>query len=185
METGDPYFKFSVETKDELEKLLEISAEITHPEGVVERPGQGRFTTQPCTKGCKIIAKVVFRNVDDVKKIIESERKHVFVGSQLARLSKIDLASLLEDGKADFVDVPYNFYNGKRKSSRQREAFIYFKSEEDRAATMAVPTKIGEQGVYWGDSSEKRCRQCHKLGHIMRKCEIYKMSETKAHDRFY
>ncbi|KAF9983259.1 hypothetical protein BGZ79_005809, partial [Entomortierella chlamydospora] len=105
METGDPCFKFSVETKDELEKLLEIPMEIAHPDGIVEQVmmftrvdnsrrvselertvevyglhprtaesriraalnkfgslEQGQIATRPCTKGCKITAKVIFRN---------------------------------------------------------------------------------------------------------------------------
>ncbi|KAF9396404.1 hypothetical protein BGX21_009545 [Mortierella sp. AD011] len=193
METGDPCFKFSVETKGELEKLLEIPMEIAHRDGIVEQVmmftrvdnshrvselertvevyrlhprtaksriraalnkfgslEQGKIATRPCTKGCKIAAKVIFRNVDDVKKILESGRKHVFMGTQLARLSKIgnervewerrfvvklsglpwnmselDLVSLLEECKANFVDVPYIFYHGKgRRSANGKLLFI-------------------------------------------------------------
>lgn len=47
------------------------------------------ISTRPCTKGYKITAKVIFKNAEDVQKIMESGRKRVFVGTQLARLRKV------------------------------------------------------------------------------------------------
>jgi len=164
------------------------------------------IATRPCTKGYKITAIVVFKNAADVQKLMDSGRTSVFVGKQMARLRKIgnemvdwhmqhvaklsglplgtsemDLASLLGEGKADFIDIPYIFQGGRRYA-RQREAFVYFKSEEEMNAIVNTPVKIGDQEMFWGDRHEKRCRQCHKLGHIKRECGVYKeVLETKAH----
>jgi hypothetical protein len=167
---------------------------------------EGHIVTRPCTKGFKITAMVVFTNVETVKKIKDSGRTSVFVGTQLARLRKIgtemvdwhmehvaklsglpryttemDLASLLGEGKADFIDIPYVF-QGERRFTNLSEAFVYFKSPEDMATLMATPVRIGDREMFWGDKHEKRCRQCHQLGHIMKDCQVYQeVLETRAH----
>ncbi|KAF9342547.1 hypothetical protein BGX34_007984, partial [Mortierella sp. NVP85] len=117
----------------------------------------------------KEIAIVVFKNAADVQKLMESGRTSVFVGKQMARLRKIgnemvdwhkehvaklsglplgtaemDLTSLLGEGKADFIDIPYSFQGGRRYT-RQREAFVYFKSEEEMETMVNTPVKIGDQ----------------------------------------
>ncbi|KAK3818511.1 MAG: hypothetical protein J3Q66DRAFT_400025 [Benniella sp.] len=251
MTLGKKAFRIAVETKEELDKLLNAKVALESENGIEEQVqlftrldnnqraaelqrtvevyglhpltaearirsamnmyGQledKEIATRPCTKGCKITAIVVFKNAADVQKLMESGRTSVFVGKQMARLRKIDnemvdwhmqhvaklsglplgssemdLASLLGEGKADFIDIPYIFQGGRRYA-RQREAFVYFKSEEEMNAMVTTPVKIGDQEMFWGDRHEKRCRQCHKLGHIKRECGVYKeVLETKAHMR--
>ncbi|KAF9343663.1 hypothetical protein BGX26_005398, partial [Mortierella sp. AD094] len=54
----------------------------------------------------------------------------------------------------------------------------------DMDETMEVPLRIGGRETMWGDSEERRCRECGKLGHIQRECEIYQENmKTKAHIR--
>ncbi|KAF9987766.1 hypothetical protein BGZ65_002009 [Modicella reniformis] len=97
------------------------------------------IATRPCTKGCKITARLVFMNVEHVKKFKESGRKNVCrIGKinnemlewdmrHVAKLSglpgnasELDLTSLLWKGKAGHFDVPYIFQGG-RGYFRQRE----------------------------------------------------------------
>ncbi|KAF9339810.1 hypothetical protein BGX26_009222, partial [Mortierella sp. AD094] len=54
----------------------------------------------------------------------------------------------------------------------------------DMEETMEVPLRIGGRETMWGDSEEKRCRECGKLGHILRECEIHQENlKTRAHIR--
>ncbi|KAG0196191.1 hypothetical protein BGX28_010454 [Mortierella sp. GBA30] len=166
-------------------------------------------TTRPCTKGIKLTASVVFSEVDDVKKIKELGLTSIYVGKDLARLRKIggemvnwelrfvaklsclplgttpmDLHSLLGEGKADFLTVPKIFAKQGRLVRHQREAFVYFPSEKVMEEMTATPVSIGEAEAFWGTIEEKRCRECSKIGHLQRECEIYKeVLKTKEHIR--
>jgi len=168
-----------------------------------------KISTRPCSKGVKITAQVVFNSVDDVLDLKKSGRNHVYVGKDLARLRKIgnemvtwelkhvaklsglpsgtselDLQSLLGEDKADFVTVP-KFYIREGKQMRlQREAFVYFRTEEAMKKMMESPIKIGDIQLHWGDREEKRCRQCGNLGHIMKECNVFKeLQKTREHMR--
>jgi hypothetical protein len=166
-----------------------------------------KINTRPCSKGIKITAQVVFRNSEDVRKIKEAGLSSVFVGKDLARLRKVggdmvdwelryvaklsclplgttalDLQSLLGQDKANFLTVPKFFIQAGKQTRHQREAFVYFPSEEVKEKMTATPVKIGEIEAQWGNTDEKRCRQCGKVGHLQRECEIYKeVMKTKEH----
>ncbi|KAG0283254.1 hypothetical protein BGZ98_006407, partial [Dissophora globulifera] len=167
------------------------------------------ISTRPCSRGVKIAAEVVFRNLDGVKAFKEAVQDYVYIGKDLARVRKIgtesvawemkfvaklsglpvgtndlDLADLLGEGKANFVKVPRYFTRDGKQWRYQREAFVYFATEEDMKKAMETPVKIGDAAMFWGDKDEKRCRQCNKMGHIMRECRVYQeMQKTKEHMR--
>ncbi len=160
-----------------------------------------------CSRGIKSTASVVFSNKISVDDIQAKGLTAVFVGRDLARLRMIgekrvewnlgyvaklsclpfgtnalDLRALLGEGKADFITVPQIYSRDGRQQRYQREAFVYFKTADDLDKTTATPVKIGEIKAIWGSTEEKRCRECHKLGHIQRECEIYKeVLKTKEH----
>ncbi|CAO3570247.1 unnamed protein product [Mortierella alpina] len=160
-----------------------------------------------CSRGIKSTASVVFFSATSVQGIKGTGLTSVFVGRDLARLRSIgeervewqlgfvsklsglpfgtnalDLRALLGKGKADFITVPQIHSRDGRQMRYQREAFVYFKTEEDMVKTTATPVKIGEDKAIWGTTEEKRCRECHKLGHIQKECEIFKeVLRTKEH----
>ncbi|KAF9950689.1 hypothetical protein BGZ72_007679 [Mortierella alpina] len=160
-----------------------------------------------CSRGIKSTASVVFFNNTSVEQIKGMGLTAVFVGRDLARLRTIgedrvdwqlgfvaklsclpfgtnalDLRTLLGKGKADFITVPQIYSRDGRQQRYQREAFVYFKTEEDMEKTTSTPVKIGEVKAIWGSTEEKRCRECHKLGHIQKECDIYKeVLKTKEH----
>ncbi|KAF9555306.1 hypothetical protein EC968_009017, partial [Mortierella alpina] len=160
-----------------------------------------------CSRGIKSTASVVFYSKTSVETITAKGLTAVFVGRDLARLRMIgekrvewqlgfvaklsclpsgtnalDLRALLGEGKADFITVPQIFSRDGRQQRYQREAFVYFRSVDDLEKMTASPVKIGETKAIWGSTEEKRCRECHKLGHIQKECEIYKeVLKTKEH----
>ncbi|KAG0010512.1 hypothetical protein BGZ80_001428, partial [Entomortierella chlamydospora] len=47
---------------------------------------------------------------------------------------------------------------------------------------MESTVRLGGHETIWGDKEEKRCRECGKLGHLQRECEIYiAQRATRAH----
>ncbi|KAF8918801.1 hypothetical protein BGZ58_004775, partial [Dissophora ornata] len=145
----------------------------------------------------------------DVLNLKKSGRNHVYIGKDLARLRKIgnemvtwelkhvaklsglpsgtselDLQSLLGEDKADFVTVPKFYIRDGKQMRLQREAFVYFRTEEVMKKMMESPIKIGEIQLHWGDREERRCRQCGNLGHIMKECNVFKeLQKTREHMR--
>ncbi|KAF9276709.1 hypothetical protein BGZ68_009831 [Mortierella alpina] len=160
-----------------------------------------------CSRGIKSTAKVVFFSKTSVEEITAMGSTAVFVGRDLARLRMIgekrvewklgfvaklsclpfgtnalDLRALLGKGKADFITVPQIYSKDGRQQQYQREAFVYFKTEEDMEKTTATPVRIGEVKAIWGSTEEKRCRECHKLGHIQKDCVVYEeRMKTREH----
>ncbi|KAI1315835.1 hypothetical protein EDD11_000269, partial [Mortierella claussenii] len=157
-----------------------------------------KINTRPCTKGIKITVKVTFRDVEAVEKIQKMGRKWVFIGRDLARLSMVgseriswelkyvakianlpfgtrakDLEELLGEKKAEFLTVPRVFSRNGRQTMNLREAFVYFSSEEEMEKNMATPVRINGHDTIWCDKEEKRCRECHQLGHLQRECAAY------------
>ncbi|ORY93676.1 hypothetical protein BCR41DRAFT_365574, partial [Lobosporangium transversale] len=166
-----------------------------------------KIATRLLRLAVKITAAVVYNNVEDVTKFKWANREHVFNGKELARIRKIgnervewtlthvakisglpfgttdkDSEPLLGEKQANFVKVPRYFSKDGKKWQYQREAFVYFPSAEAMAEIITKPVKIGGIETFWGDRDDKRCRQCHKPGHIMRECEVFiALQETKQH----
>jgi hypothetical protein len=170
--------------------------------GIVEK-----IATRPCRRGVKIIARVVFTNVEDVKKFKEENRKWVYIGRDLARVSTIggekvqwelnhiaklsclpfgtnalDLQPLLGTNKAEFIIIPKSINRNGRSVINQQEAFVYFSNQEDMEKNMATPIRVGGRETVWGGIDDKRCRECGKEGHIQRECPIYiEQKRTRDH----
>lgn len=160
-----------------------------------------------CSRGIKSAASVVFKHFASVEKIKDAGLTSIFVGRDLARIRRIgeemiswelrfvaklsclpyetsalDLHTLLGKEKADFITVPQIFSKDGRQQRYQREAFVYFTSEAAMEKMTATPVMIGETEAIWGNTDEKRCRECSKVGHIQKDCEIFKeVLKTKEH----
>ncbi|KAF9140209.1 hypothetical protein BGX20_007563, partial [Mortierella sp. AD010] len=127
-----------------------------------------KVSIRPCRNGVKTIARVTYSEAEDVKKVLESKRKWVFVGNDLVRVSKVgtekvrwelnfigklsnlpygttplDLQLLLEGNKAEYITIPRTYGQEGKFVKRQREAFIYFSSQSDMEEAMEVPLRIG------------------------------------------
>ncbi|KAF9895648.1 hypothetical protein BX616_009162, partial [Lobosporangium transversale] len=125
-----------------------------------------KIVTRPCKNGIKIVARVLFRQEESVKKIQAEKKKWVFVGRDLARLSTIgkekvvwelryvaklsqlpmgttplDLKEILGENKAEFLIIPRIFSKEGKYTKTLREAFVYFSSEADMVSCMEIPIK--------------------------------------------
>ncbi|KAF8953809.1 hypothetical protein BGZ46_003133 [Entomortierella lignicola] len=166
-----------------------------------------KVTTRPCSRGVKVTARIIFGKEESVVKFKETGKKCVFIGRDLARVSMIgsekvrwelnfvaklsglpvgtttlDLQPLLGEDKAEFIIIPKIFGRGGKFITNQREAFVYFSTQADMESNMEVPVRLGGHETNWGDREEKRCRECGKLGHIQRECEVYiELQTTRAH----
>lgn len=247
---GHPGFRLTVETQEDLDKLLEVTIEgedqegnkhVTHLftrydntlrqteqqrsieiYGLHPRIDEFRITsamsqfgevekinTRICRNGVKMSARVTFQEEGIIEKIAKEGRKWVFIGRDLARLSMVgserlnwelkyvaklsqlpmgttalDLQSLLEEKKAEFIIIPKIISRDGKRTRNLREAFVYFSSEEDMKSNMEKPVRVGGYDTHWGSTEEKRCRECGQLGHIQRQCPVFEERlKTKEHIR--
>ncbi|GJJ69415.1 hypothetical protein EMPS_01761 [Entomortierella parvispora] len=170
-----------------------------------------RITTRPCTRGVKITASVLFREKKATDGIRNAKLSAIFVGKDMARIRRIgtpeliewdktivakltglpngttplDLSSLLGPDKATFITVPWAPTKGGTQSRRLNEAFVYFPSEEAKAAVTRMGVSFGEtKKARWVGLEEKACHLCGEVDHLRKDCVISKeMKEQKAHIR--
>ena len=162
-------------------------------------------TFRPCTRGIKTIAEVVFHSASAIEKLRASKDQAVFIGTDMARLKSIageqvtwtmgnvlklsgmrfgttplDLIDVLEQGKANFVDIPRVYNRDGSKMRRLQEAFVYFNSKEDMESATKINFQLGNNLLEWCDLNTKKCYQCGSMEHTKRGCEEHKKNmDTK------
>ncbi|KAG0003499.1 hypothetical protein BGZ79_000775 [Entomortierella chlamydospora] len=156
-----------------------------------------RVTLRGCSRGVKMIATITYEDADDVLAMKEMKIRNVRVGNNVVRIRRMgdkkiqwdldhvrklhglprnthpfELMSTLEklQVKVDFVEIPKYYVNNGTQLCYRKEAFVYFRSEQDANSAMATNIQIGYSQLQWLDPKEKRCYTCNQPMHDGGKC---------------
>ncbi|KAF9149901.1 hypothetical protein BGX20_005851, partial [Mortierella sp. AD010] len=163
-----------------------------------------------CSRGKKMIAIITFEDADDVIALQENMVRDVTVGTDIIRIRRLgeqalewnlekvyklhglpygttpyELRSVLESLmlKVDFVEIPRYYVNNGTQFRYIKEAFVYFRTDEDAVQAMTKNIKIGYNQLKWLDPRDKRCYTCNEHMHAGRCPKLLKRREDRAHQR--
>ncbi|KAF9580292.1 hypothetical protein BGW38_003124 [Lunasporangiospora selenospora] len=149
--------------------------------------------------GRKVKAVITFDYTETVEEIKANNTQYVAVGRDLVRIGKIggevirwnishayklsglpagtsslDLKDLMDKVQADFIEVP-RFYRGKSSDFRyRREAFVYFRTQEDLDKAKETGMEFRGRKLAWCGLQDKLCYACNEKEHGIGKCEVQK-----------
>ncbi|KAG0320071.1 hypothetical protein BGZ99_004687 [Dissophora globulifera] len=170
-----------------------------------------RITLSACARGIKMNATVMFEEPKAVELLQENNTRHLAIGQDLVRIKRqgettvpwdlqyacklhglpwnttpLDLFDTLQELEVntDFVEVPrYYLKNGSQERYR-KEAYVYFRTEEDMTKAMEMPIQMGYAKLQWLLPKEKRCYTCNEPLHEKNQCPVReKRRDEREHQK--